>query len=340
MQMNKPSEQENIPKTYKPSVQVIKLVKSVESLILKEYRTRNLIALAVVGSAGRGEETWLDGNLIGDIDLAAVVAYPNLLTPKRFDKIGLSLNIDLGFFPLYSLKRYLTLEFYEAKHTAWVFWGKTDVFDCVRLDQPSDIPKWEGLRLLLNRSMECIKARTKLIPTWYAAVKTFLALGEAELIFNECYESTYQNRWERLKISGEILGSRELFEKFEWATRIKLGMVTQPIPCEQNLHEKWLIIGLTQLLSRYLGENVSVEKGLEIVSRRTVHPLHRIVHLLQNKKSIKPWLEALSSDPIFPIWNRAIQVLSNQMVLTDDELMSMVTDWEGTYQPLPTKQTK
>jgi hypothetical protein len=335
--MNEHSEHEKFRNTYKPSVQVTKLVKSVEPLLLKEYGTRNLIALAVVGSAARGEETWIDGDLIGDIDLAAVVTYPNPWTSRRFNNIGRSLNIDLGFFPLYSLKRYHTVEFFEAKHTAWVFWGKTDVFDCVHLDKPSDIPKWEGLRLLLNRTMECIKARAKLIPTWYAAAKTYLAIGEADLIFNECYESSYRSRLERLKTSGEILGSRELFEKFDWATRIKLGMANLPIPSEQNQHEQWLFIGLTQLLSRYLGVNVSVGKGLEIISRSTVHPLHRILHLLRNVSSLKAWQEGLRSDPIFPIWNRAIQVLNNQMVLTDDELKIMLTDWEGTYQPLPIK---
>ena len=170
--------------------------------------------------------------------------------------------------------------------------------------------------------MECIRARAGLIPNWYAATKTYLAIGEADLIFNECYISSYQSRYDLLKTRGEILGSRELFDKFDWATRIKLGKINLPIPNEQNQYEKLLLEKMTLLLSRYVGEDVSIEKGFEIISRETFHPIHRIINLLRNVDNINSWVEILRIDPIFPIWNRAIQVLTNQLVLTDDELIN------------------
>ena len=63
---------------------------------------------------------------------------------RRLNSIVQNLNngMGVGCFPLYSLKRYRTVEFYEAKHTAWVFWGKPNIFNYVRLEKPSEIPKW------------------------------------------------------------------------------------------------------------------------------------------------------------------------------------------------------
>ena len=60
--MSEYPEREKPHRTYMPSDQVKNLVKISFTNNNQEYRHQNLIALAVVGSGGRGEETWMNGN--------------------------------------------------------------------------------------------------------------------------------------------------------------------------------------------------------------------------------------------------------------------------------------
>jgi len=321
-----------------PSERVQAHLRPVVPQILGRAGEHGLVALAVVGSAARGEETWRQGKLVGDIDLAAVTWSPDPFTVRRFHEAarGLGPDIGLGCFPLYSLRRYRTLEFYEAKRTGCVLWGETGVFERVRIESAGDIPRWEGLRLLLNRVMECIRARARLLPPWYAAVKTYLALGEADLVFAGRYAPSYQSRWELLEADGAVLGSRELLERFRWAIQLKLHGDTQPGQINQHEYEHWLLEGLALLLSRYLGEHVTVEAGLAVVSRRIVHPIHRVLYMVRHWRQPRLWAAAVQRDPVFPIWECAIQVLSNTIQLSNRALRALIMDWEQTHQPLQT----
>ncbi|MCL5125776.1 MAG: hypothetical protein M1511_15000 [Deltaproteobacteria bacterium] len=320
-----------------PSQKVLALLEPVVPLILAQVGTRGLIALAVVGSAARSEETWHEGKLVGDIDLAAVVRVPDLLTLHRFQfpRSVLGENISIGVFPLYSIKRYRTLEFYEAKETGWVLWGKADVFDCVRIKNSKNIPKWEGIRLALNRVMECLRARSGLLPTWYAAVKSYLALGEADLVFSGEYVPSYCQRLELLEKRGEILGSRELLNLFRSATDIKLGRSIPGNFFENEEHENWLLFGLKRLISNFLEEEVAIQDGLERISKENVHLIHRTLFLLRHRYQPHYWPKGFWKDPIFDIWATALQVIGSDLQYRENELIHLVKEWEQVHQPLP-----
>ncbi|TAK33771.1 MAG: hypothetical protein EPO21_11865 [Chloroflexota bacterium] len=320
-----------------PSNRVRALLESAVPRILERAGTRGLLTLAVVGSAARGEETWSGEKLVGDIDLAAVVRWPDPWTRHRFERAanGFHDAMGLGCFPLYSLRRYRTLEFYEAKKTAWVVWGQPDVFDRVRVAQAQDIPKWEGLRLLLNRAVDCLRARAELIPGWYAAVKAYLALGEADLIFADRYVPSYRARGDITEVSGVVLGSAALFERFHWATRVKLGEEPPPDQFTSREHERWLIEGIASLTSRYLGQSVTVPGGLELLSRRIGHPEHRGLYIAQHIRHPRQCAPVLRRDPAFVVWGRALAILSGEKPTTARELAALISDFGRVLQPLP-----
>jgi hypothetical protein len=320
-----------------PSARVRALVEPLVPTIIERAGTKGLVALAVVGSAARGEETWSGERLAGDIDLAAVVRSPNPLVHQRVERTadGLAGGLVLGCFPLYSLGRYRTIELYEAKRTAWILWGQADVFDRVRMDEPRDIPKWEALRLLLNRAMVCLEARARILPPWYAAVKTYLALGEADLVFRERYVPSYRGRWKEIEACGDVLGSRELLRRVEWAMQLKLGGAIPDGEFEVHQHERWLLEGLQQLISRYLECDVTVATGLALLSRRTTHLPHRAVHVVRHWRSPEEWFGAICQDPIFPIWERATRLLDENSHASDGELRGLLGEFQRVHQPLP-----
>jgi len=320
-----------------PSPQVRSLVESIAPKIVQRAHAIGMVALAVVGSAARGEETWQDNRLVGDIDLAAIVRSSDPLTARRLAQAGHGLadGVGLGYFPLYSLRRYRTLEFYEAKRTAWVVWGDRDVFQQVRVESASDIPEWEALRLVLNRAMDCIRARAGLLPPWYAAVKAYLAIGEADLVFGKRYVPSYQGRWQVIAAAGRVCDSTELLERVRWATDWKLSGVGSGEPGAWQGYEAWLLSCLSELLGRYLGRPTDALAGLEVIARRNTHLAHRAAYVARHARAPRRWARALRSDPIFPIWREAIQVLRGDRTASVSELRLLLTDWERTHQPLP-----
>jgi predicted nucleotidyltransferase len=322
---------------YVPSERVRSLITSVVPTILDRAGTAGLVALAVVGSAARGEETWCDEQLAGDIDLAAVVRSPGPITRRRFERAshGLGKGIEIGCFPLYSLSRYRTIEFYEAKRSAWVLWGDASVFERVRIAEAQDIPHWEALRLLLNRAMHCLQVRAGEQLAWYAAVKTYLALGEADLVFAGRYVPSYHGRWQQLDAAGQVLGSRELLARVCWASHAKLtgaGAIGR-IDCGE--YESWLLSGLQSLVSKYLGQDIGLLEGLDVIARQSRHPAHRAAYLARHRLRHIGWRTALTQDPIFAIWRQAIQMLQSQDDADLADIRRLLADWRQTHQPLP-----
>ncbi len=320
-----------------PSERTRSLIEPLVPQILNRAGTRGLVALAVIGAAARGEETWKDGKLVSDLDLVAVVRWPNPLTVRRFLRTGhhFGEGVELGCWPLFSLSRYRTLAFYEAKRTAWVCWGKPDVFELVRLDSMRDIPRWEGIRLLLNRVQDCLKPHLGLMPPWYAAVKAYLALGEAGLVFSGRYEPSYRARWAQLEPEGQVLESRELWERVRWAKELKLGERACPGVIDEREHERWLLEGLRLLLSRYLEQEVTVEAGLHLLAQRNRHLIHRALYIKRHVRHPHRWVEAIGRDPAFAVWTRAIVALESQVLPTERDLRTLLTDLKQTRTPYP-----
>lgn len=321
---------------FAPSMAIRTLIEPLVPNILTQMSEHRVVALAVVGSAARGEETWRDGRLVGDVDLAAVVQSPDPLTMSKLTRAAQELpnGVGLGCFPLYSLQRYRTIEFYEAKRTAWVVWGVQNVFQQVRMTHSNDIPLWEALRLLLNRMMDCLRARANLVPPWYAAVKSYLALGEADLVFSNRYVPSYRGRLHQLESSQETLGSAELLKHVRWATEMKLGSSIISESGDWQSYERWLLDGTAMLMSRYLQKSVPPLDALQLISKQIVRPAHRAAYLIRHLIHPDHWINVLYHDPIFAIWRLVLQVLYGQINLSTYQIQRLLTDWERTHQPL------
>jgi hypothetical protein len=317
-----------------PNEPVKRLVARFASDLVEMAGSRGLVALAVVGSAARGEETWRDGKLVGDIDLMAVLRAPDPLTRRRFECASRALGIDVGCFPVYTLRNYRTLEFYEARMSGWVAWGQQDVFKLVRMHASQDIPDWEALRLLLNRAADCVKARAGLFPSWYGAAKAYLALAQADLVLMKQYSPTYLGRWKQVEANRAVLGSAELLEHVRWATRAKLGEETPIAPVALAEYEAWLIRGITQLIQRYLGLDVGLYPGLDMIDRQNKHWFHRLIFLREHLQQPGSWVRILRQDPVFAIWKSLLQIMEGKLILPESKLRNLLEDFDRTLQPL------
>ena len=318
-----------------PSPRIRALVEPLISGIVTAMPPGAIDALAVVGSASRGEETWQNGELMGDIDLAVIVRGRTPLAQRRVlnSMPKLPEKIGMGCFPRYSLSRFRTLELFEAKQNAWVFWGDQEIFSQVPIASSADIPEWEGLRLLFNRAVECLRVRAGLTSHWYAAVKAYLAIGEASLVFLRDYRSSYRGRRTALLQRGSVLGSSRLLDRIDWASAVKLGE-RSPEPLPDSLeHERWLMEAIRALQSQFLGSDVGLLEGFNQVSGRTHHLVHRGWVLAHRWRQPSHWYPALREDPAFPVWRLALRVLLNEIHLSHSELRMLISAWESTLQP-------
>src|SRR5205814_7849562 len=131
--------------------------------------------------------------------------------------------------------------------------------------------------------------------------------------------------------AGQVLGSRELLARVCWASHAKLtgaGALGQ-IDCGE--HESWLLSGLQSLVSKYLGQEISLLEGLDVISRHSRHPAHRAAYLARHRLQYAGWRSALTQDPIFAIWRQAIQILQSQDDADLAGIRRLLADWRQTH---------
>ncbi|MFX1518992.1 MAG: hypothetical protein ACFFCD_03625 [Promethearchaeota archaeon] len=185
----------------------------------------NIRAVVLCGSFAKGEESIVIENnethLLSDYDLEVLV---KVLDPKIMRKIDAlvkqtSLDVSIGIIPLFYLKKLKMIQIYELKKNGIVIFGNKSHLDEISLEIPSDIPKWEGIRLLLNAIMDMnalVKHENLLgkINNFqfrsmvYACAKAYLAccralltsigeyrtsLSESYALFSEIYVSKFQS---------------------------------------------------------------------------------------------------------------------------------------------------
>jgi hypothetical protein len=318
---------------------VRRLVNDAVPSIIGRAGTDGLVALALVGSAARGEETWQGDHLVSDLDILAVTSAffaPRLASDLSTAAAGTNRNISIGCSPTYSLRRYRTLEFYGAKRDGWVLWGAADAFSGVRMTGPGDIPPWEAIRLVLNRAVDILRGDAGLIAPWYVLVKMYLALWEAELVMAGSYDPSYRKQKELLGYADTVLGDRELRNIVHAATAVKLdGADPRVFRQGSEAHKVTLVRGLNSLVSRYVARDIEVLDALGMLSAGHNSMPHRLYYLARHANSPRHWARAIKEEPAFWYWRKALEVLMGRRNPSRNQLLRFLEEFDRTHQPLP-----
>ena len=203
-----------------------------------------LVALA--GSWSRDEVTFHfpTNQLLSDCDVVVVVSSRSVVTSSilcrlithklnrelapQFSDLGVSISAMDASTKQWSLA---TPEMYELLHHPRIILGDSNKLPCVRL-AARDIPMWEGVRLVCNRSIELLCA---LLPSLdiqssmrspqgqNALAKLLISLSDARMLQMSCYKSTLRAKesW----FLEETSTTPELRSLFRWAVKFKLNSV-------------------------------------------------------------------------------------------------------------------
>lgn len=207
---------------------------------------KKIHALILCGALSRNEGTIVrkddEVRILSDMDLEFVLKYPwdFFFFRKKIlallEKLTLPFEVSIGL--SWRINAYPTIQLYETKKTGKVIYGNTGILDSITTDSPDQIPKWEGIRLLLNRliglidilTKHRIRALTENVDEefYYACTKTYLACCDDFLLLENQYAPTYRERYERFvqifrssRLRQEI---PDLEDKVIEAMKFKLGL--------------------------------------------------------------------------------------------------------------------
>jgi hypothetical protein len=217
-------------------------------------------------------------------------------------------DVEVGCIPLTCLKNHKNLELYEARETSKVLWGDKDIFRYVPIRSEKEIPMWEGIRLLFNRAFDLLEALCgKKNPT-YSIVKAYLAIGEAYLIFDGRYKCSYRERLDQIQLRCNLHIIDSFVEKFEKCSRFKLNQCNR-LGLTFREAKVDLLNAIRFFLSAYTGSNMTLDRKIEILSKRFYHPYHAIVFFMRKLRQKKVILRSLVREPCFIVWSEAIKLL-------------------------------
>jgi hypothetical protein len=292
---------------------IAKEIKPLVDIIASCYGSR-LLAIAVIGAAARGEETWLNGKLVSDVDLALITKRFNPFFPAKLKAVidsylgSIPFRIDVGCIPLRNLRNHRSKEYYEARETAHILWGDKYIFRYVAIKRPEEIPQWEGVRLLFNRAFDLLQAFYGGDNPEYCIAKTYLAIGEAYLVFEGRYRCSYRERLEEIRPGCELEAVEHFTDKFERATHFKLGQSSE-IALPPNEAKQDLLKALEHFLAIYTQSEGTLEQNIDVLSRKFYHPYHALIYSLTILKKREFRIGALFEEPCFSIWKEIISLL-------------------------------
>jgi hypothetical protein len=293
-----------------------------ESLDASAIR-RDLVAVVVAGSAARNEERWSDGRLLSDIDVMVITRSP----PRRIDRTlavdrvlagHASDGIEGGRIPLSTL-RYATLAHYEARHRGIVVRGDPAILLRIPMAGPADIPLWEAVRLTANRLFEHLKYRAGITSAESVALKSYEAIGEAQLVLERRYQPTFRERvdeMQRRPLRGAVADAGRLYEQAE---RMRSGDAQSlDVSPERALQD--LLLQLESALGALSGREAGLDEQLAILARTERHLSHRAYWMLR-EIGYRP-----TQDPVIRLWRDAVRELRKDG--SDDDPGRLVRLWQ------------
>jgi hypothetical protein len=185
---------------------------------LRSVMPDNYIAILIVGAAARNEITvGPNGLVLSDLDFLVVFKTRNLIssTLKGWkyqkaileikNKIAAEYNVEISIGLTNSSKKYWAMAtplMWELKGNAVVLDGDDRVKEWPKIQSDKEIPAWEGIRLIANRTCELLgviansptRDEEGILKLQYVCMKLALACSEAVLISAQLYRSTYRER--------------------------------------------------------------------------------------------------------------------------------------------------
>jgi len=271
---------------------------------------RDVLAVVVAGSAARNEERWSDGRLLSDIDVMVITRS----SPRRIDR---SLAVDRVFaahahdgveggrIPVSTL-RYATLAHYEARHRGVVVRGDPAVLSRIPMAGPADIPTWEAVRLTANRLFEHLKHQAGMASAESAVMKSYEAIGEAQLVVERRYQPSFRERLDEMRrrpLAGPVADTEKLYER---AKRMREGeSPSLDVSPERALQD--LLLQLESALQELSGRGGGLDEQLAMLGRAERHLSHRAywtLRAIRHSPGYRP-----TEDPIITLWRIAVKNL-------------------------------
>lgn len=297
---------------------------------------KELVAIAIVGAAARGEETFVGNKMISDVDILLITKKLNPFLEQRVQNFvnqasrDIGFEVEAGFVPLKHLKRDKDLELYEAKESGKVVWGDKKILRQVPIVCAQEIPKWEGIRLLLNRAINLLLALCGKMNSTYAVAKVYLAIGEAYLIFDRRYRSSYKARLDEILANCDLQIIDGFVEKFERCSRFKLNE-SQGIGLTLEQARVDLLKAISFFLRLFTGQNSPLNENMEVLSKKFYRPSDAAAFAFRKLSKRKIALRALIREPCFLIWIVAIEMLERKS-LDVERIEEILEDWHATPQ--------
>jgi predicted nucleotidyltransferase len=305
---------------------VCKLTKTIVGTFRKE-----LLAVVVAGSAATGEETWINAKMISDVDIFLITKRRNPFLESRVAWLvskstrDFDFEVTVGCVRSKDLRKTKDLEHYEAMKSGEVVWGVKDIFQCVPIKSEKDIPRWEGIRLLFNRAMDLTQAFYGRKHSTYTVAKSYLAIGQAYLIFDGRYRSSYSERLDEILKKCDLHIINDFIEKFRKCSQFKMNRL-DTIDLSINAARTDLLKALNYFLSVYVGSDKPLCDSINILSKRFYCPSHALEYFLRKLGQKKVTLRSVFREPCFIVWSEAIKLLKENS--HDNERMKQISeDW-------------
>lgn len=275
----------------------------------------DVLALVVCGSAARGEERWIDDELVSDIDLMIV----SRSSTARFDRTlktqailegHAADNVEGGRIP-YATLDYATLTNYEARHRGMVAYGDPSVLDRIPMEGPADIPAWEAVRLTANRLFEHLYHRAGIKTADAAVIKSYEAIGESQLVLERRYRPSFRERVaeiERVPLDSPVEDAGPIYIEAE---RVRRGESARLDLSPRRAFED-LSLQLGAALARIGLRGPTLEHQFASLARREVHLLHRAYWSFRGLH-LRDGRHRPTVDPIVQLWRAAFAGLSRQI---------------------------
>ena len=174
--------------------------------IFKKFNKKIIKSIILLGSAARNELTthMCENNIrvISDIEICVLLKpfFIAIMNRKKlYFKIDIY-NIEITSTHEFFIKILKTPLVYDLKTTGKLLWGK-DIRNKIWINNPKQIPFWEGIRFLYNRLIPfevLLWKKFNNLPInekeEYYNTKLLIAIGEFLLIKNRCYFSSYKDK--------------------------------------------------------------------------------------------------------------------------------------------------
>lgn len=247
-------------------------METVKNAVLKIIPEQYLVSILLGGGYGRGEGGVFirDGKeyLFNDYDFFIFIKNISAWKIKKYQtqlkiishELGLEMGIDVDFSPLLTLNTVKNAPFwliwYELKYGHHVIWGREKVLRYLPSFKHTEVPLFEGLKLLLNRGTGLLLCRDKFDGELSTEDKEFIvrniykalmAIGDVYLMIKHDYYFSYSERLERIEkyeMDG-IISKYGFMQDYKEAIRYKF------LPYDPNLDKQALIDWYQKIMVKF-----------------------------------------------------------------------------------------